>query len=967
MYGKYRAGRKSQVFDCDGFLQVIADGAKGRLMDSTGAVLATVSIPRGVAVESGIEFSHFGRVISVDEPVKTEDVQSGATFLPPQGGGASLSHSSSSSPGTSSTTTTANGGSGSGSSSRRGGRPINLTVGSLGRSGPAPSPGSGSSSFLSSTATSGAVTNRRLFHVDPRQSRALLVSPGLSSRRVVLDRAFFQEERTLEPGDKVLRSCIVLESRLGQKALPHQVEGIRFLYAALSGFDGRAAAAQKWQRLLPELCVGGKGAILADDLGFGKTFTAIATIWTLLVQGDLMGESVARALVLVPASLALHWQTELRRWLGPTCESRNCAVLSTPDSLKNLNFSKRRIFVLTYEMFRRHIAAIDMHHFGIVIADEGHRLRNRGSGVYKAIRRLRAPRILLISGTPVQNKLLEFFVLADLARPGSLGDEDVFKNVFVDPIAAGSTGGSDAGRVELAARRSQELNMRILPFFLRRSKMILVDRSEFILCCPFTMVQRALYRYVLASRAVAQQSRGRSTSGAVDVAALAALHALQYVCDVGHPPGAVTGGGGGGGSGGGGGGSGGLERDEGDDDVGRFFRDTHSLRGLVAKEVEGIGESGETGWTTDRCMAVLTTDMGRLSAEDVLKLSSKFHVLNQLLQRFVDDLDEKVVVVASTMCVLTCLEVLLKANNRSYLRLDGSVATGTRKQRVDQFNTASHPSRVFLLSKKAGGEGLNLVGARRLVMFDSSWNPSVDRQACGRVHRFGQDRRVYVYRLVCAGSLEEKIVQRQLFKEGMDHAVKGHLSSVSGGGGDGVRPTLSREDLMEVFQYRADSICDTAEALVLSLAEGSSCDGCGRVGAGSRVRGGSRVGRALRAQRLREAAQLHENRIPFPNYGAVGSFPSEEVCGRLDVESLDITFILDLSERYTGFTPTDERVDSPTTDDEPAVDGEEDDEEACRGAAVAGVGDDDVGSLPGAVSIGGGIMPSSQSSQEEAL
>lgn len=117
---------------------------------------------------------------------------------------------------------------------------------------------------------------------------------------------------------------------------------------------------------------------------------------------------------------------------------------------------------------------------------------------------------------------------------------------------------------------------------------------------------------------------------------------------------------------------------------------------------------------------------------------------------------------------LDVIEDALNEEHFTQLRLDGSTSTNKRQPLVDKFNAANNKDAfVFLLSSKSGGTGLNLVGASRLFLFDTDWNPSVDLQAMARVHRDGQKRPVYVYRLLTTGAMDEKIFQRQITKQSL--------------------------------------------------------------------------------------------------------------------------------------------------------------------------------------------------------
>jgi DNA repair and recombination protein RAD54B len=143
---------------------------------------------------------------------------------------------------------------------------------------------------------------------------------------------------------------------------------------------------------------------------------------------------------------------------------------------------------------------------------------------------------------------------------------------------------------------------------------------------------------------------------------------------------------------------------------------------------------------------------------------------------------------------------MLQKQDITWSRLDGSTNTSKRQDLIDKFNSKSSTAQVFLLSAKAGGYGINLIGANRLVLFDPDWNPSVDLQAMSRVYREGQTKNVYIYRLVATGTIEEKIFQRQIVKTALSKTVVDEKKSKS---------VFTKEMLKELFLYNEDSKCQT--------------------------------------------------------------------------------------------------------------------------------------------------------------
>ena len=178
----------------------------------------------------------------------------------------------------------------------------------------------------------------------------------------------------------------------------------------------------------------------------------------------------------------------------------------------------------------------------------------------------------------------------------------------------------------------------------------------------------------------------------------------------------------------------------------------------------GGGKGKENNGKSDESVAV--------SIDQLLQGSSKLMALDVFLRvlRQISP-EEKAVVVSNFTSTLSYIETLAKIRGWGTLRIDGSVATDKRQNLVDCFNRASDRRFLFLLSAKAGGVGINLVGGSRLIMFDCDWNPAVDVQAMSRVWREGQQRPVFIYRFIASGYIEDAIIQRQESKVGLASGV----------------------------------------------------------------------------------------------------------------------------------------------------------------------------------------------------
>mmetsp|Transcript_26901 Transcript_26901/g.40189 ORF Transcript_26901/g.40189 Transcript_26901/m.40189 type:complete len:350 (-) Transcript_26901:559-1608(-) len=210
-------------------------------------------------------------------------------------------------------------------------------------------------------------------------------------------------------------------------------------------------------------------------------------------------------------------------------------------------------------------------------------------------------------------------------------------------------------------------------------------------------------------------------------------------------------------------------------------------------------------------------EKGMESTKQSGKLSILAGLLASIRQKSPND---KVVIVSNFTSALTLIErFVLKIRKWSWIRLDGTIEQRDRQPMVDSFNrgTVDH-SFVFLLSSKAGGCGLNLIGANRLIMFDPDWNPATDIQAMARVYRQGQTKQCFIYRMFTTGTVEEVIYQRQTQKSNLATlAVGGNLPSGSGGKRQSAR--FTKEELRDCFTLKEGCACDTKQKVGMNWSD----------------------------------------------------------------------------------------------------------------------------------------------------
>ncbi|RKF58094.1 DNA repair and recombination protein RAD54B [Erysiphe neolycopersici] len=530
---------------------------------------------------------------------------------------------------------------------------------------------------------------------------------------------------------------VVLDPFLSQHLRKHQKEGVKFLYECVMGIRD----------------FNGNGAILADEMGLGKSLTTIALLWTLLKQSPIQGctRIIQKALIVCPATLIGNWKKEFTKWLG---NERIGVFIMDGKRNKLTDFTHGKsysVMVVGYEKLRsiqeelKKGIGID-----IVIADEGHRLKTAQNKSAQAIRSLITPRKIILSGTPIQNDLSEFFEMVDFVNPGLLGTYKAFNKEFEAPIMKSRQPEASKKDIECGISRQEELSLLTQAFILRRTSEILSkylpSRTEYVLFCRPSQAQVQVYQHVLASPSFG------NILGSPE-ASLQLITLLKKVCNAPC---------------------------------------------LLANK--NINSS--TNPKVSELLDVIPTELLKLSP---LKASAKIRVLDQLLNQLSQNTSEKIVIVSNYTSTLDLLSQHLTSKSLSYLRLDGKTPTSKRQDLVDIFNkTSASKNFAFLLSAKAGGAGINLIGASRLVLFDVDWNPATDLQAMARIHRDGQKKPVKIYRFLLSGGIDEKIYQRQTTKMGLAESV------VDGKKNDA---SFSLQELRDLFRLDLNSKCQTHDLL----------------------------------------------------------------------------------------------------------------------------------------------------------
>lgn len=466
------------------------------------------------------------------------------------------------------------------------------------------------------------------------------------------------------------------------------------------------------------------GGIVGDEMGLGKTIQIIA-----FLAGLHYSKKITKPIIIVaPATVMKQWVNEFHTWwppfrvsilhtsgsgmidLGRESRAEDELMSAVPRSIGNKPLTKAQksakkivnrvieeghILVTTYSGLQTYAELLIPIDWEYAVLDEGHKIRNPNTAITIYCKELRTANRIILSGTPMQNNLVELWSLFDFVFPMRLGTLVNFRQQFEFPIRQGGYANASNLQVQTAMQCAETLKETISPYLLQRFKADVASdlpkKSEQVLFCKLTKFQRDTYENFLTSDDLKAIMNGkRQILYGVDI--------LRKICN--HP-------------------------------------DLQDHKTLSIKPGYNYGSGAKSG---------------------------KMQVVKALLELWKEQ-GNKTLLFAQHRIMLDILEKFIGSiGGFNYRRMDGTTPIHTRQGLVDEFN--NNPiAHVFLLTTKVGGLGINLTGANRVIIYDPDWNPSTDVQARERAWRLGQKREVMIYRLMTAGTIEEKIYHRQLFKQ----------------------------------------------------------------------------------------------------------------------------------------------------------------------------------------------------------
>ncbi|XP_033833701.1 transcriptional regulator ATRX-like [Periophthalmus magnuspinnatus] len=599
-------------------------------------------------------------------------------------------------------------------------------------------------------------------------------------RKLVLD----EDENTKEPLVQVHRNLVT-------ELKPHQVDGVQFIWDSCCESVKKATTTP------------GSGCILAHCMGLGKTLQVVTFLHTVL-QSKIL--NFRTALVVCPLNTVLNWVSEFKKWQRTLGEdkvkiSQIATVKSLSERLSVLKMWQRNggVLIVGYELYRNlsQLRKITNEQWKIdimsalvdpgpdvVVCDEGHILRNDGSSISKAMNGIKTKRRVILTGTPLQNNLVEYHCMVSFIKKNLLGSLGEFRNRFINPIQNGQCADSTPRDVRIMKNRAHVLHAMLAGCVQRKDyselSQFLPPKHEYVLAVRVSHLQCQLYRYYLdhISGVLSMPEGTKARPGAnlfKDFQVLSRIWTHPWCLHLSNVKGSL-------------------------DKKNKAKHQPDGNQRLLSFKINEVNEDnatsssdviiqGEREFNSSSSQCATNDWYKNMVSENDAKdatHSGKIILLLEILKR-AEALQDKVLVFSQSLISLDLIEDFLKQahlarvtqgkagswkRNVDYYRLDGSTNALLRKKWAEDFNNyANKRGRLFLISTRAGSLGINLVAANRVVIFDASWNPSYDIQSIYRVYRFGQQKPVFVYRFLAQGTMEEKIYDRQVTKQSLSNRV----------------------------------------------------------------------------------------------------------------------------------------------------------------------------------------------------
>ena len=613
---------------------------------------------------------------------------------------------------------------------------------------------------------------------------------------------------------------IFINPKIGQRIQKHQKDGVRFMWRELTADHKNL-----------------QGCLLSHTMGLGKTMQVITLLVTIAEASKSTNDRISsqvppalrksQTLVLCPPSLLDNWYEEFLMWApdpfaenvgairnvtsGMTLEERideidrwrddggvlllgyfafrsmieNPSISSGQPSSNAENKKKCKLTASDHQRMTQTLLETP----NLVVADEAHSFKGLTTSLNKAMSRISTTSRVALTGSPLSNNLDEYYAVIDWIAPNYLGKHIHFKAHYVEPIEEGLYKESTAAQYLTSRKILKALQLNLEPKVQRADNSVLKEslqgKVEFLIRLPLTDLQTQIYRdyvsYMLGTIGLTNASQTTLFAWLQDSRVLCnhpkifeeklrqrlqAAHSKPEAVGDGNPPKPTSG-----------------------------KKKKRAAQAEPADLDEEDCDSEIPSSITEKLLAICNAHPTPL---DSISLSFKMLVLKQILD-LAEKAGDKALVFSHSLSTLDYVGNVLSTAKRSFMRIDGTTKTTERQAMTRTFNQTNKAG-VCLIATKAGGLGLNMYGANRVIILDLSFNPMHEEQAIGRAYRIGQKKPVFVYRLTIGGAFEKFLINQAIFKQQLATRVVDKMD-IRPSAGKGLKQFLFQPETLEQEEF----------------------------------------------------------------------------------------------------------------------------------------------------------------------